>query len=510
MANEWGDAPVEAKANEWGDAPASETTWVDVAKDIGKGAIRGIGRAAESFPGAAASLLGMAGRGVESLGLGNPEEAQKREQFRAENPLPMASSNLPKPETTLGKGAESVGEFLPAAAVSPGSWTARLLSAFGGGVGAETAAELVSDPGSEPYARILGGLVGGMLPAAGARAVTPLPASQRHLAHVATLEGEGVTGLTAGQRTGYQPLQYAEEHLGRAPLAGRAAEEAFDLPREQFTRAALARVGENAERATPEVIDRAFTRIGNNFDRLARRNDAPFDTQYMNEIIAAQNNYDHLFLDPLRRPLVNNVMEHAFNKIQSSNVMTGPEYKALRSRIERMRRGQRNDPELSGFLAEVRDSMDHLMERTIARNNPADLGAWRETRNQYRNMLALEKATTGVETGGIITPAKLKQGVVGQSRRAYARGQGDFADLARSGENVMRWLPQSGTAPRMLTQAGITKLLTTGAAGRALMSAPVQRYLGNQAMTGAIGQLPGPRGAFLRALIAAEAAKGNE
>ncbi len=478
--------------------------WLDTAKDIGKGAIRGLGQAAEHFPGAAASILGKIGEGVGSLGIGNQEEERKRQQFRAENPVPMLTGDLPKPETTPGKFAESIGSFVPAAVASPGSWTARLASALFGGSGAEGAAQLVSDPGMEPYARIIGGIAGGMAPAVGARLVTPLPASQRHLAHVQALEQEGVTGLTAGQRTGYQPLQYAEEHLGRAPLAGRAAEQSFDLPREQFTRAALARVGENAERATPEVMNRSFTRIGNNFDRLARRNNADLDMQYANELTAAQRNYDFLFVDPLRKPLVENVIQHAANKQLMSNVMTGPEYQALRSRIERMRRGQRSDPEMSGFLAEVRDSMDNLMERAIARNNPADLGAWRETRNQYRNMLALERATTGAETSGIVTPAKLKQAAVGQSRRAYARGQGDFAELARAGENVMRSLPQSGTAPRALTQAGVSKLLTTGAAGRALMSAPVQRYLGNQALTGQTAGLPGLRGAALRSLISEE------
>jgi len=510
MAGPWEEFQKEpAEAGPWSDfASGSSPSWTDTALDIGKGAVRGLGQAAEAFPGAAASLLGMAGRGAESLGLGNPEEAAKREQFRAENPPPMATANLPKPEGLPGKVAESVAGFVPGAAVSPGSWTSRLVSALTGGTGAETAAQLVNDPGSEPYARIVGGFLGGMAPAAGARMVTPLPASQRHLGHVNALEQEGVTGLTAGQRTGYQPLQYAEEHLGRAPLAGRAAEEAFDLPREQYTRAALARIGENAERATPDVIDRAGTRIGHTFDRLARRNDAAYDPQYAREILGAQHDYDFLFLDPLKKPMVQNIIDHATNKMAGSGTMTGAEYKALRSRIERMRRGQSRgqqaDPELSDFLAQVRDSMDNLMERSIAANNPADLGAWREVRNQYRNLLALEKATTGVETAGIVTPAKLKQSLVSQNRRAYARGQGDFAELARAGENVMGRLPQSGTAPRMLTQAGLLKLLTTGAAGRGLMSGPMQGYLGNQAMTNLIGQLPGPRGALLRSLLAAE------
>jgi hypothetical protein len=170
----------------------------------------------------------------------------------------------------------------------------------------------------------------------------------------------------------------------------------------------------------------------------------------------------------------------------------------MRSRVERMRRAQRQDPEMNEFLASVRDAMDNLMERSMS---PADAAAWQQARNQYRNLLVLEKATTGAETGGIITPAKLKQGAVGQNRRAYARGQGDFAELARAGENVMPGLPQSGTAPRLLTEAGPVKLATTGATGRALMSSPLQGYLGNQVMSDVIANLPPARAAAVLSLI---------
>lgn len=90
--------------------------------------------------------------------------------------------------------------------------------------------------------------------------------------------------------------------------------------------------------------------------------------------------------------------------------------------------------------------------------------------------------------------------MVQQDRRGYARGRGDFSDLARAAEAIMKPLPQSGTAPRQYVNKLIS-LLSVGIGGataglpgavagvaapavgwRVLMSRPVQAYLGNQAL----------------------------
>lgn len=180
-------------------------------------------------------------------------------------------------------------------------------------------------------------------------------------------------------------------------------------------------------------------------------------------------------------------------------------------------------------------SLDDAFERTLQRNgNTADLDALRQARNQYRNLLVIEKAATGAGSAtaeGLLSPSQLKGAVVQQNRRAYARGQGDFADLARAGEAVMRPLPNSGTAPRQHFQNLVTALgsgiggVLGGAAGGpagglagvlagagapsaaayGLMSRPVQAYLGNQAWLPGQAGAAGPS-ALARALVAAEAA----
>src|SRR5690606_21491154 len=146
-----------------------------------------------------------------------------------------------------------------------------------------------------------------------------------------------------------------------------------------------------------------------------------------------------------------------------------------------------------------------------------------QAREQYRNLLAIEQAATRAGEAaaeGIISPANIRNAAVNQGRRAYARGKGDFSDLARSGSMLLSPLPDSGTAGRLRAQnlAALGPMLggaivgggagayqsgdMTGAlagaavgamaprvAGRALMSQPVQRYLSNQAVTGEMSPL---------------------
>jgi hypothetical protein len=501
----------------------------EFAKGVGefqKGLVTGGLKAVEAFPGMMAGGLGAIGGLVESAGLGDPEEAKKRERFRAENPVPtltgggaipvpgvgtVTSPGLPKVEGRAGKYGESIGEFIPATAAGGGGWVSKLMTVVFGGAGAQKAAEVVADPGQEPYAKIVGGIIGSFLPTFLARAVNPLPATQRNLRNIQTLQQEGVTDLTAGMRSGKKGIRYMEEHYGESPAAGQAAEERLWLPFEQLTRAVLRRIGETADRADPHVLVRARDRIGQQFDDLAARNVAdidpvsPIGSQYFRDLQTAETDYRYLFLNPPTKPIVDHILENARDPLRGQT-MSGAQYTALRSQLARIRRGSK-DPYLNEFIEAVRDAMDTAMEDTIALHNPIDAGAFAEVRNQYRNLLAIEQMVTGVETRGLVTPAKLKQAAVKQDRRTYAQGRGDFGQLGHAASEMMGSLPQSGTAPRqqytsgLTNTSGLTKLATTGIAGRAIMSPFGQAWLGNQELTNLLQTLPTARRSSLISIL---------
>jgi hypothetical protein len=98
-------------------------------------------------------------------------------------------------------------------------------------------------------------------------------------------------------------------------------------------------------------------------------------------------------------------------------------------------------------------------------------------------MLTLERAVTGAGENaaqGLISPSQLRNATVNtQGRRNYARGTGDFAELARAGEGVMKPMPNSGTAGRFRAQnVGAGVLSTLGAVGGTSMGGPVTGIAG--------------------------------
>ncbi len=361
----------------------------------------------------------------------------------------------------------------------------------------------------------VGALVGAALPgaisgltSAARRVVTPASSSAARRGLVDTLRREGVE-VSAGQATGNNTLRYAESEIG-----GQVAQDVMERQGEQFTNAVLRRAGVNANRATPEVIDQAFDRIGQQFDDLAARNAIQPDARLARDLGTNVREYFSLVPESQRAPVVMDVIGDVGTAMRKG-ALDGAAYQSLRSRLDRLARGS-TDPQLSEALRGIRNSLDNAMERSIAIGNPRDLGAFRQARNQYRNMLVIEQAATGAgenAAAGIISPSALRNATVSKhGRRNYARGTGDFAELARAGEGVMKAMPQSGTAPRTAVRnlgaaiptvlgasggaatGGLPGALAGAAAGAALpqvvgrlmMSQAGQAYLRNQLMAGGL------------------------
>lgn len=418
-----------------------------------------------------------------------------------------------QPQTTAGEYARTVGQFVPAAAIPGGGGLgARVATAVTGGLGSEFAGQMTKGTSAEPYARIAGGVIGGLAPSAMRGVVTPIPSNPERERLVQVLQGEGVNSITAGQRTGSNALRYLESALGDAPGAGGGAQGAMSNAREQFTQAALRRAGSNGQLATPEVMAANQNRLANNFRDLAARNDLTPDNQFIGDIVNAARNYRRV-PDSQQRAMVQGYIDDIAAHVNNGR-MPGPMYQEMRSRLSRQSNSLRqSDPTLSEALRDMRVALDNAMERSIPAQS-GDAQLWQQTRREYAAQKTLEKAASkaGEATGeGVIVPANLRNTVAAENRGAYARGQGDFADLTRAGATVLTQMPQSGTGPRLMAQgipaaigsaimggtglaaggvgggmAGATLGATLGPAiaGRALMSRPVQAYLGNQLLNG--------------------------
>lgn len=479
----------------------------DIAKSAGVGVAKGaIGVAGliDDMSEAGARGLDRATRYVtEKIGAevpaARPDQTPKFGSQAIQSGIEGVTGEFYKPKTVAGEYAQTAGEFAPGA-IGGGGLAARLARVAVPAVASETGGQLTKGTDAEPYARVAGALAGPSLVAGARRAVTPLPISPERQRLVDVLQREGVTSLTAGQRTGNKTLQYAESILGDAPGSGSRASAIQQQGQREFTEAAMRRAGAGPS-AAPEVLANNSTRLGREFSDLSARNTLTFDMQFAQDAGRAIRNYERV-PPSQQRAMVENYVNDIADHI-SRGGMPGAYYQEMRSRLSRQANGLRNsDPTLSDALRDLRNALDDAMNRSIS---PADRDAWQAARREYGAQKVLEKSASraGEATAeGQIVPANLRNTVSAENRGAYARGQGDFSELARSGAGLMAPLPNSGTGQRVAINTIATMLgggaggaftgglgamagaaagaATPALAGRALMSRPVQNYLSNQ------------------------------
>jgi hypothetical protein len=466
-------------------------------------------------------FLKSAGTGVAQTAL----EAARGEQIESEQRAmafgkPDAGPKIPtgdeatkqlglhEPQGFAGEAGKLAGEYAvnPLTYFGPGSAVAKFLTtaaaAFGGAAGKQLTGSSLGELG--------GAAVGGASPAAVLHLASPILMNTARQAASNVLHTEGVNAITAGQRTGSKALEYWEGYLGDAPFAGGQATQAREQAGRQFTRAALRRAGIQSDLATPQVIDSAFRNIGNQMDVIAARNNVQMDLRFVNELLAANHEYNMVVPEGSRRAVVQNTLDDFLGRLQQSPTLSGDQVQRFRSRLLRLQRSSFNDPEYSALLGDYVNAIDNMVQRSLT--NLPDAQAWRVLRRQYRNLIPLTKASVGAgeqAAEGIITPARLRQALTSteRGRREYARGQGDFSTLVHAGNLVMTPLPNSGTAQREMARAFASALgaaggyvlsgggehgiggaavgaaAAPGALGRVLMSQPAQAYLG--------GTLPG-------------------
>lgn len=420
-------------------------------------------------------------------------------------------------------GAIQAGWRVPGVAAAGGAEGLALggLHGFGSGEGLEDRL------GQAESGAKLGAMVGMAAPyaVAGAqRAITPFPANAERIAAAQALQREGVP-LTAGQITGNRRLRYAEAELGGPKVANITERQA-----EAFTDAAMRRAG-GAGRATPENLRDLNAALSREFDAISARNVIRADSQLVQDMNATMGEYLRV-LPAEQRKIVQDIAQDIVDRFRAGQgALSGSDYQMIRSRLSRRAQNARGkDNELSEAFRGLRNALDSAMDRWI---NPQDAGRWAELRRQWGNKKVIERAAVGGGEDaamGIVSPARLRMAASQGNQGAYARGQGDYSDLAHAGQAVMTPLPDSGTAGRMMARNLLPNTSTVGAilggspgtamgdptmavagalagyaaprlAGSALMSRPVQSYLSNQAMS----QISPELKAWITALLTGQA-----
>lgn len=447
--------------------PSMLDTAVDTAKSFGSGVVNAALDLAETPQ----MLGGLAAKGIEkgysaATGQDLPENIVKGMQLGlGATPSPRGAVEAVAPivdyetQTTAGDYGRTVGEFLPTAL--GGGTRAAISYGVLPALASETAGQMTEGTRAEPFAR----LAAAVLTPTGEKALMRLisPAGGRlddqHVKAVELLAKEGVIP-TAGQRTGQEATMYMED----ATEAGR---QLVETARENFTRAALKRVGIDSSRATPDVLQEATDRLSGIYANTIRAAESQ----------AQKGDFKDAFrvVSKLRSNSTDGVPE-AFNKIvqqvrrsvKNGKPMNGVQLQNAHSNMSAL--STQGGP-VGVAAREMKDFLEGLVSRGLP---PEASQQWAQARKEWRNLFAVQKALEVGEAGkkGIITPQRLdvatRQIFGGKSN---VMGKSELGELARAGSLVMKTLSNSGTQSRLKAAgqaASVGAGPTTGMGGLAM------------------------------------------
>lgn len=285
--------------------------------------------------------------------------------------------------------------------------------------------------------------------------------------------------LDIAQQTGSKPLQIINSVLDNLPFTADKQAAQKTAQRAAFNKAILAQVGENADSATPEVLNAARTRIGSAFNDLSARNNVALGDDFVNSLAAIEGG-SNVFTKPAVRDTVDKALELA-----AQGQISGQTYQKVRSTLGKQAKDAFNsgNSEVGQALKAVQNALDDAATASIA---PADKAAWAEARKQWGNLKAVEQAaapTSADAVAGNVSAAKLAQALMKGNKQGMIYGTGDQAmpDLARIGQAFIKeQIPNSGTAQRAFYQDLLTNpmKIIPGALGGAAI--PVQTLMNSK------------------------------
>lgn len=286
---------------------------------------------------------------------------------------------------------------------------------------------------------IAGGAGQGIANAIG-RAVQPVRSSLSGVESDLANKARQFMPLNAAQETGSKPLRWIDSALDNLPFTADKQAAQKLMQREAWQGKLLGQIGETGQAATPDVLSRAYSRLGNEFRNISDRNNVNLGSDFMDAIVKVDSNKTPFSTG------IDAVVEKALDLAQKGTI-SGKEYQNVRTSLTNAAKGAwASNPELGQALKTLRGALDNAADASIS---SADKAAWAEVRKQYKAYKSIEKSTDA--TTGNVSPKKLINELARVNPQGVKLGRGDqeLIDLAKVGKQfVAENLPDSGTAQR--------------------------------------------------------------
>ncbi len=251
---------------------------------------------------------------------------------------------------------------------------------------------------------------------------------------------------TPGQASGSKVLQQLEAKLESQPASSGTF---FDIKRNNartLNRAVAAEMGERADDISPEVLNNAYTRIGDVFDSVADDIPRKVDPdRFLARLARVEADNEGM----LSQGLIENPLVQRYYTLAASGQPTGAQLNNLQSQLGKAAQSKRmTDPAQAQALREVQNLILDDIGNGLA---PASRDAFQEARRQYRvfSMVADKPNILNPNTGTISGP-NLASTLQRTDRTGFALGRNEspMYNAARFAQAFKPLVGDSGTATR--------------------------------------------------------------
>jgi hypothetical protein len=289
---------------------------------------------------------------------------------------------------------------------------------------------------------------------------------------VQILKDAGVP-LDAAQATGSKVMQFAKRITSDNPFTG-AENQAFShVQNNAYTKAISKTMGEDVEHITPEVIQNAKTRLGENYDQLFERNGVRVSRNFSNELSNLKNEAERIL--PKGEHAVTNIVNDIIDKSKANmGHLEGKQYQAFKRQLDAL---EKQGGLSAHYAGELKDKLLEGLSSTVQKfGKEGDIALLKTTNKQYGNMKKIEDIALKDAEEGHVSPSLLYNSLTTKNKRnAFYQDDPELAKLAQAGKAILPEKgPNSGTAKRLAAQAAIPTTLAAydyakeGDIGRAL------------------------------------------
>lgn len=475
----------------------------DIVAGTGAGALRGAAGLLDLPGDLAGAYGGLVGSALEKSGLVSPEAARlageaaggsfpgrMAEDATATSAAKAIGSEYVAPGA-IGEYAGTIGEFLPGALLSGLNMPSLLRYGVIPAIASETAGQATEGTAAEPYARAAAAVLASL--AAAKPGKFAAGTEQAKLAN--RLEEAGVTGITAGQAKGAQPLMRAEGML--QPTTQQL---------DDFTAATMRQIGSDAKLATPDNLRAVEQSIVKQMDDAVAGVAVVPNTQNARQAVSVAIDYSQRVPAGQLTPRIRGIANEILKSSSSGNPVALSQLKTWRSDIGKLTVSP--DAATREAAHSLRGLIDNMTDDAlIAAGRESDIASLAASREAYRNYIGVRDAASraGAEAG-TLSPQALNQSMIrAQGREAYATGRSTpMTEFTRAGAAILRPAPTVAPgAARSITEAIPLAASILGAGGGyAAGLGPVGLALGGAAgaLAPSVGQAAMRSGAIQAAL----------